>query len=1142
MIENNQNLCNSKLQLLLFFAFILISSTALSQNLSEEEYQSLKIAGELEHANISSPYPSAHAAQLDFSLTRNNRDFCFIEHDPLTWTELPSNDDGSTGYIPLPFTFEMYGDTYNGLYVNNNGNITFDQPLGEYIPEGFPMMIPMIAPMWCDVDTRYTDDGEVWYFIGPNYFIASFVDVQVYVSGSYPWLRNTFQVVISDGTDDILAGSNNVGLFYGDMNWTTGDASGGFGGFGGAPATVGINKGDGVLFSQVGLFSQDNENHDGPFGEEDGVHYLDNLCLEFAAGTEVNTPPFTTNLPDSVNFCVGETLELTFQLQDEALEQTVDVSVDDNTNGGLSVLANSSGNPSSTTLEITGLTPGEYIYTINATDNGTPNASSSFDLVVVVEECCVPNLELSCSDISDLQCLPSLEPDIVGFPTFTVNDCWEEEVSMSYIDTFISEVNCQQSISREWTVSTGEEEQTCTQLITNYLDTTSPVFQQGNIFLEMPNGGAFYYIPFQNYTEQELNQALGLGFEDNCQLLFSNEDSFWSDAVSFLQNNFNPCSSQFSTTLSATDFCSNTTSVDITIEFFDFQSPNIITPNDLTVSCGNVPTFTLNDASAFDNSGAEPSLSISEELIPGVCPNSYSMVYTWTATDPCGNQSTAISTITVVDDLAPVFDSVFDDMELTCEEELPSPNAVTASDNCSTEVLVEWEEELTPGICPNNYSIVYTWTATDECGNQSTASSTITVMDTQGPVFNEVYDDVVIDCGDEIPSPLMLTATDNCTQDEILIELTEEIVPGDCPQNYSIIRTYRAFDACGNSSIFEHEILVQDTTAPILDDFEIEAELPCDDLDQILISATDNCGDVIITYEDTPFSGGCLGVLQRIYTVDDGCGNSISAEQFITVVDDVAPSFQDFPENMSISCEELALIDVPTLTAIDNCDDDVEVVFLGQEMTGDSCSQILNYSWQATDHCDNVHQQTWTLEVSDFTAPIFTNFPPDLVLECGSEVPEIVLPEAEDNCDTDVEIWVTVLEVPGVECEEQNNLQRIFRGFDNCGNQVMAVQNVSFVADPIIEDEVQDEDLDTVELFPNPATDIVKLTFQAEQLMNYKGSIQSLDGKVMKSFFDGRLSEGKHTLKFDVSTLETGMYYIELRSEKSVYRTRIIVL
>ena len=47
------------------------------------------------------------------------------------------NDDGSYGPNPLPFPVGFFGTTYASVFVNNNGNVTFDGPLSTYTP--FPL-------------------------------------------------------------------------------------------------------------------------------------------------------------------------------------------------------------------------------------------------------------------------------------------------------------------------------------------------------------------------------------------------------------------------------------------------------------------------------------------------------------------------------------------------------------------------------------------------------------------------------------------------------------------------------------------------------------------------------------------------------------------------------------------------------------------------------------------------------------------------------------------------------------------------------------------------------------------------------------------------------------------------------------------
>jgi len=58
------------------------------------------------------------------------------------------------------------------------------------------------------------------------------------------------------------------------MQWTTGDFDGGTNGFGGTDATVGVNKGDGLGYFQVGRFSQDNSDYLGRMNTGSGIGWL----------------------------------------------------------------------------------------------------------------------------------------------------------------------------------------------------------------------------------------------------------------------------------------------------------------------------------------------------------------------------------------------------------------------------------------------------------------------------------------------------------------------------------------------------------------------------------------------------------------------------------------------------------------------------------------------------------------------------------------------------------------------------------------------------------------------------------------------------------------------------------------------------
>lgn len=190
-----------------------------------------------------------------------------------------SSDDCSSDEIPLEFEYSVCGETFTSLWVNTNGNLTFDQPNDVYTADGIPNTnAVMVAPFWADVDFGGTC-GEVWVYNTPTYFIATWVDVGYFSSACD--LMNTFQVVITNGNDPLIGIGNNTAFYYCDMNWTTGDASNGTGGLGGLPAVVGINSGDLDAFAIIGNFDASGPIYDGPLGENDGVDFLDNKFYLF---------------------------------------------------------------------------------------------------------------------------------------------------------------------------------------------------------------------------------------------------------------------------------------------------------------------------------------------------------------------------------------------------------------------------------------------------------------------------------------------------------------------------------------------------------------------------------------------------------------------------------------------------------------------------------------------------------------------------------------------------------------------------------------------------------------------------------------------------------------------------------------------
>jgi hypothetical protein len=160
---------------------------------------------------------------------------------------VPSDAMGAVDITPaFPMGLNFFGMTHRATYFNNNGNITFRGPLGQFTPTPFPVaMQPMIAPWWGDVDTRgggFPSRNAVCFHIESNRIIVTWHNVGYFAS--HDDRQNDFQLVLSTSSTCTSTGDFDVEFRYNRCEWTTGDASGGSMGFGGTPAQVGFDAGN----------------------------------------------------------------------------------------------------------------------------------------------------------------------------------------------------------------------------------------------------------------------------------------------------------------------------------------------------------------------------------------------------------------------------------------------------------------------------------------------------------------------------------------------------------------------------------------------------------------------------------------------------------------------------------------------------------------------------------------------------------------------------------------------------------------------------------------------------------------------------------------------------------------------------------
>jgi len=146
--------------------------------------------------------------------------------------------------VPLGFNVDFFGVTYNSVYINTDGALSFDAPLpyaSGILDSGglINAYDDIVAPFLADVDTRGT--GTVSFgtgtFDGDPAFGVTWDAVGYFDDETDK--TDTFQALLVDEG----AGNFEIVFNYGDIEWETGDADYGVDGLGGYSAIAGFVNG-----------------------------------------------------------------------------------------------------------------------------------------------------------------------------------------------------------------------------------------------------------------------------------------------------------------------------------------------------------------------------------------------------------------------------------------------------------------------------------------------------------------------------------------------------------------------------------------------------------------------------------------------------------------------------------------------------------------------------------------------------------------------------------------------------------------------------------------------------------------------------------------------------------------------------------
>ena len=220
------------------------------------------------------------AVSIDIIQSLSIEDLIPFNEDQIT---LKKEDDAHSDEINLNPKFLYFGKKYDKLFVNNNGDITFNKEFETYVNKVFPIKdkkVPIIAPFWADVNTehegrvvyRQTSDPDVLQnvtdiircssilykdFTASWTFIATWEDVGFYGANTEGRKRkNTFQAVLAR---DSSANNSFVIMNYAKLEWIAASSNGGNKSTGLRPRSVskfepaqaGFDAGDEVNFYSI---------------------------------------------------------------------------------------------------------------------------------------------------------------------------------------------------------------------------------------------------------------------------------------------------------------------------------------------------------------------------------------------------------------------------------------------------------------------------------------------------------------------------------------------------------------------------------------------------------------------------------------------------------------------------------------------------------------------------------------------------------------------------------------------------------------------------------------------------------------------------------------------------------------------------
>ncbi|MFD0977701.1 hypothetical protein, partial [Salinimicrobium gaetbulicola] len=389
---------------------------------------------------------------------------------------------------------------------------------------------------------------------------------------------------------------------------------------------------------------------------------------------------------------------------------------------------------------------------------------------------------------------------------------------------------------------------------------------------------------------------------------------------------------------------------------------------------------------------------------------------------------------------------------------------VTAVYYLNGQVVDNLDRLTPPEFCGGSVSIGIS--VTDECGQESSCSTTFTIAADETPVALTPIDDYMLeDCNAEWPANLTTSWTDNCgvggmTSGNLDSDGGGEVSTDGCIQSRDY--TFSVTDDCGNYSELIVTVSREFDETPValtpIDDYMLEdcnAEWPAN----LTTSWTDNCGVGGQTSGNLDSDGGgevstdgCIQSRDYTFSVTDDCGNyselivTVSREfdetpVALTPIDDymLEDCNAEWPANLTTSWTDNCGVGGQTSGNLDSDG--------GGEVSTDGCIQSRDYTFSVTDDCGNYSEMVVTVSREFDETPVALTPIDDYMLEdCNAEWPANLTTSWTDNCGVGGQTSGNLDSDGGGEVSTDGCIQSrdyTFSVTDDCGNYSEMVVTVS---------------------------------------------------------------------------------------------------